>query len=218
MSDRTIAIGDIHGCATALQTLIEAIKPTSRDTLVTLGDYVDRGPESSAVIEILGNLVGSCRLVPLLGNHEVIMQQGMRDPSQYQYWLTCGGDATVASYGGSMKNMPQHHLVFLQNCRPFFENDSHIFVHASYRSQLAMEEQDPDVIFWEHLNEEVPPPHFSGKKVIVGHTPQVDGEVYDLGHIALIDTFCFGGKWLTAYETETGKIWQADNHGNLREI
>lgn len=217
MSDRTIAIGDIHGCATALKTLLDAIQPTSSDTLVPLGDYIDRGPHSAEVIEILGNLVGTCRLVPLVGNHELIMQRGMSDPAQYQYWLNCGGEATVASYGGDVRNIPQHHHAFLQNCRPFYETDSHIFVHASYQASLPMSDQEPDIMFWEHLTEDVPPPHCSGKKVFVGHTPQVDGEVYDMGHIKLIDTFCFGGQWLTACDSESGKIWQADNHGNLRE-
>ena len=116
MSDRVIAIGDIHGCATALKTLIEAIQLKSTDTLVPLGDYVDRGPESSAVIELLSELVGSCRLVPLVGNHELIMQRALQDEQQYRYWMNCGGDATVASYGGNINNIPQHHHAFLQRC------------------------------------------------------------------------------------------------------
>lgn len=217
MSERTIAIGDIHGCATALQSLINAIDPSSSDTIVTLGDYIDRGPQSSTVIETLANLVGTCQLIPLMGNHELIMDRGLRDETQYRYWLNCGGESTVESYGGSVNNIPQHHHAFLQNCRPFHETDKHIFVHASYQYSVPMNEQHPEVIFWEHLTEDVPPPHISGKKVFVGHTPQVDGEVYDMGHIALIDTFCFGGKWLTAYEVDSGKIWQADNQGNVRE-
>ena len=111
----------------------------------------------------------------------------------------------------------KHHHVFFQNCRSYYETDDHIFVHASYQSDLPMSDQVPEIIFWEHLTEEVPPPHFTGKKVFVGHTPQVDGEVYDMGHMMLIDTFCFGGKWLTAIDANSGEIWQADNHGSLRE-
>lgn len=218
MGERVIAIGDIHGCATALKTLIEAIQPEKTDTIVPLGDYVDRGPDSAAVVEFLGELVASCTVVPLLGNHELIMNNALSgDSSQFQFWMNCGGDATLASYGGSRHNIPQHHFVFFQNCRPYYETESHIFVHASYQHDRPMPDQLADIIFWEHLVEEVPPPHISGKKVIVGHTPQIDGEIYDMGHIALIDTFCFGGKWLTALDVNSGELWQADNHGSLRK-
>ena len=80
-----------------------------------------------------------------------------------------------------------------------------------------MDQQSDRVMYWEHLTDEVPPEHMSGKKVFVGHTPQIDGEVYDLGHLLLLDTFCFGGKWLTAIDADSGQLWQADNHGQLRE-
>lgn len=217
MDSRMIAIGDIHGCANALKTLLDAIRPSSEDTLILLGDYVDRGPQSAEVVEILCNLVGSCNLVPLIGNHELIMQQGLQGGDPFRFWMTCGGDATLASYGGDIQNIPQHHLVFFQNCRAYYETDKHIFVHASYQPHLPMGEQDPQVIYWEHLSEEVPGPHYTGKKVFVGHTPQIDGEIYEMEHLTLIDTFCFGGKWLTALEANTGEMWQADNHGSLKE-
>ena len=217
MSDPLYAIGDIHGCANALKTLVDAIQPGPADTLILLGDYVDRGPQSSEVVETLCNLVGTCNLVPLIGNHELIMQQGLQGADPFRFWMTCGGDATLASYGGDIQNIPQHHLVFFQNCRAFYETENHIFVHASYQPHVPMTEQDPEVMFWEHLNEEVPAPHCTGKKVIVGHTPQIDGEIYDMEHLTLIDTFCFGGKWLTALEPNTGEMWQADNHGSLNE-
>lgn len=217
MTDRIIAIGDIHGCATALKTLLTAIDLGSSDTLVTLGDYIDRGPDSSEVVETLCNLLGSCNFVPLLGNHELIMKDAMQDSSKFKFWMNCGGDATLGSYGGDMRNIPQHHMIFFQHCQSFYESSDHIFVHASYQHDLPMHEQFPEVIFWEHLTEEVPPPHYSGKKVLVGHTPQIDGEIYDMDHLLLLDTFCFGGKWLTAIDVTSGEVWQADNHGNLRE-
>ena len=69
MTHRVIAIGDIHGCAAALRKLIEVIDPQPEDTLVPLGDCVDRGPESRQVIDELLKLREVCRLVPLLGNY-----------------------------------------------------------------------------------------------------------------------------------------------------
>ena len=70
---RTIAIGDIHGCATALDRLLVKIQPTQKDTLIGIGDYVDRGMESARTIDMLINLVSKTKFVPLIGNHELMM-------------------------------------------------------------------------------------------------------------------------------------------------
>ena len=74
---RTIAIGDIHGCATALQRLLDEIQPTQQDTVIGIGDYVDRGMESARVIDILIELVSKTRFIPLIGNHELMMYHGI---------------------------------------------------------------------------------------------------------------------------------------------
>ena len=70
---------------------------------------------------------------------------------------------------------------------------------------------------WLHLSATIPPPHQSGKTAVVGHTPQADGSVLDLGHIVCIDTFCVGGQWLTAFDVTSGTFWQANNEGQVRD-
>jgi serine/threonine protein phosphatase 1 len=62
-----------------------------------------------------------------------------------------------------------------------------------------------------------PGPHISGKKAIVGHTPQANYEIRDLGHLAIIDTVCVDGGWLTALDVNTKQIWQTDNMGQRRQ-
>ena len=69
---RTLVIGDIHGCSTALRTLLDAVKPGPEDVLVTLGDYVDRGPDSKGVLDILLGLEKTTQLKPIIGNHEIL--------------------------------------------------------------------------------------------------------------------------------------------------
>ena len=69
---RTIAIGDIHGCATALDRLLVEIQPTQEDTVIGIGDYVDRGMNSAGTLDILISLVGKTKFVPLIGNHELM--------------------------------------------------------------------------------------------------------------------------------------------------
>ena len=70
---RTIAIGDIHGCLGPFDAILNAISPGASDTVVTVGDYIDRGPDSKGVIERLLELRRVTQLVPLMGNHEEMM-------------------------------------------------------------------------------------------------------------------------------------------------
>src|SRR6516165_496351 len=99
MKPRNIAIGDIHGCSAALDALIEAIRPQPEDCIVTLGDYVNRGPDSRGVIERLIELKDRCRLVPLLGNHDQMLLD-VRSGKYPIYWLfDMRGTTTLDSYG-----------------------------------------------------------------------------------------------------------------------
>lgn len=215
---RVIAIGDIHGCSDALERLIEAIQPNPTDLLVGLGDFVDRGPNSARVIEVLISLVSQCHFVPLIGNHELMMFKGMRGREDFDFWFHHGGSQTLASYGGRVQNIPPHHMTFLSHCLRFFETDTHFFVHANYAPDLPFPQQPDELLFWQHINAFAPPPHYSGKIGIVGHTPQLEGEVRNLGHVVVIDTFCYGDGWLTAMDVDTGQLWQANNYNEFREM
>lgn len=215
---RTFAIGDMHGCATALARLLEEIQPTADDTIVGIGDYVDRGMESAQVIETLIDLVTKTKFVPLIGNHEMMMYQAIfNGKTEFDFWFQHGGNATLASYGGRLENIPQHHIMFLSHCIRFFETDTHFFVHANYLPDLPLENQPDSTLFWQHLRTFFPPPHLSGKVAIVGHTPQPDGEVIDYGHIKAIDTYCYGDQWLSALDVDTGLVYQANNLGEFRQ-
>jgi len=98
---RTIAIGDIHGCSIALKSLIKAINPQPQDIIIALGDYVDRGFDSSGVIEELIALKTRCKLVCVLGNHDQMMLQCKESKQKFDWWMECGGIACLDSYGDS---------------------------------------------------------------------------------------------------------------------
>jgi Calcineurin-like phosphoesterase len=216
MPGRTIAIGDIHGCSAALRALVAAIKPTADDTLVALGDYVDRGPDSRGVLDELLALAKRCRLVPLLGNHEIMLLGALTDPYTIEPWKECGGLATLKSYSGKLANIPEEHWAFIRRCRRYYETATHFFVHANYDADLPLDEQPDYLLFWEHLTFHTPRPHVNGKIAIVGHTSQKTGEILDCGHVICIDTFCHGGGWLTALDVARGTVWQADVQGRMR--
>lgn len=216
---RTIAIGDIHGHLAALDGLLAAIEPAPDDTLITLGDYVDRGPNSRGVIDRLIQLGWRCRLVPLLGNHDLMMIEicGDGQLDLLDDWLLFGGAATVASYGGDPPgDVPSEHLDFLRGCRLFHETERHLFVHANYDADRPLAEQSTDELLWPSLRARVPRRHISGKTAIVGHTAQKTGQVLDLGHLTCIDTYIYGDGYLTALEVDGGRLWQVDAQGRLR--
>ncbi len=212
---RTIAIGDIHGCDKALATLLDAIQPTETDRLIFLGDYVDRGADSKSVIDRLLALKRRCQPVFLLGNHEIMLRSVLSGPVP-EFWLQLGGKETVASYGGCLANVPLTHIDFLMNLLPYYETSSAIFVHACYDETLPMSQQEEQTLYWEHISDGVPGPHCSGKHVYLGHTPQLTGEVGRFAHVTCLDTYCFGGGWLTGLDVETGNIWQSSANGQLR--
>lgn len=214
---RTIAIGDIHGCAQALAALIEAIQPGPQDEIVTLGDCIDGGPDSRGVIDQLLTLSGRCRLIPIMGNHEQMLLAALETHSERGFWQKFGGVETLASYDGAAgpEDIPKEHLKFVRSYRPYYETDTHIFVHANYWPNMPMAELSSTVLYWEPLDVDRVGPHFSGKTVIVGHTPQPDCRMLDLGFLKCIDTDCFRGGCLTAFEVHAGRYWQANVRGKL---
>jgi serine/threonine protein phosphatase 1 len=215
---RIIAIGDIHGCLAALEAVLAAASPRADDTIVTLGDYVDRGSDSRGVIARLLGLRAQCRLIPLLGNHDEMMlnvYDGQWD--LYVDWLLFGGNATLESYALERpEGLPLEHIDFLRSCKLVYEGERHFFLHGNYRSDLRLSEQPRDMVLWESLKHRQPGPHRSGKMAIVGHTSQKTGEVLDLGYLKCIDTCCYGDGWLTAMDVESGQLWQADKAGRMR--
>ena len=221
---RTIAIGDIHGCSAALAAVIQAIDAKPIDTLVLLGDYIDRGPDSRGVLAQIILLSERCIVVPLLGNHEEMLLAALEGQSDLHYWLKFGGIETLASYGcngqdispaGLRELIPVEHLRFIKRCRDYFETSDHIFVHAYCDPDRPLHGSYWSGLRWLPLPS-TPMPHCSGKVVIVGHTSQKNGEILDLGCVKCIDTFCYGGGWLTALEVSTGQAWQTNMAGEMR--
>jgi serine/threonine protein phosphatase 1 len=214
---RIIALGDVHGCLAAMDAVLKAVDLRPADTLVTLGDYVDRGPDSRGVVDRLIALRSRCRLIPLLGNHDALFLEACAGRTELlAAWLSFGGEATVASYGGRVpEGVPREHADFLRDCRLLHESPRHFFVHGSYLAHLPLHQQPDELVLWESLKLRQPGPHCSGKTAIVGHTAQQDGQVLDLGYLKCIDTCCYGEGVLTALEIETGRLWQADKLGKL---
>lgn len=215
---KTYVIGDIHGCALALFALVSELPLRPHDTVITLGDYVDRGPRSADVFKWLFKLRERCNLIPILGNHDLAMLQAWQSPAAVDYWISIGGGETLRSYGrgATIDSVPDEHIRFLQECRLHYETDTHFFVHANYAPDLPLSEQSETDLLWLSLQQRMPGPHKSGKIAVVGHTTQPKGMILDLPHLKCVDTGCCYGGWLTCMELGSGQLWQVNDYAEWR--
>ncbi|MBN2712321.1 MAG: serine/threonine protein phosphatase [Planctomycetes bacterium] len=218
---RIIAVGDIHGFLRPLELLLSIVSPTSKDTLVFLGDVVDRGPNAAGCINLLMELDKKFNCVFLMGNHEEMMLDSRKGPSFLGRWLNYGGDAVLRSYAKDgkemrLENVPARHWKFISSFRNFYESEKHVFIHGMLDPRLPMEMQDGYDLRWRKFYPSGP--HLSGKTFICGHTAQRDGLPVDLDYGICIDTCVYGGGWLTFFDASTDVFLQANAKGELREL
>jgi serine/threonine protein phosphatase 1 len=220
---RVLAIGDIHGCLGAFDDLLNWVSPAKDDILITLGDYVDRGPDTRGVLDRLIELKQRLNLICLRGNHEQMMVEAYRGgSSEKKMWLGVGGVQALGSYGsapgrsGSLEDVPREHWDFLENdLVDYHEHELFIFAHATVVCDLPMDEQPNYALLWDFLPDEMK--HCSTKTVICGHTNQKSGVPKVVPGAVCIDTHAYAGGWLTCLDAITGRFWQADMLGRKRE-
>jgi serine/threonine protein phosphatase 1 len=221
------AVGDIHGRPDLLAALLRQIeadashRKAARKTLVFLGDYVDRGPDSRGVIEmLLKSLPAGFDPYFLKGNHEALLLEFLDGKVPLEHWLLNGGDATMASYGvdvgrlgaaGAPPGMwreafaavlPETHLDFFRGLRLQVPVGDYLFVHAGVRPGVPLEAQREDDLIWirgEFLNAAEP----FGKIVVHGHTP-VRAPVVLPNRIGIDTGAVFTGR-LTALRLQDGE-------------
>jgi serine/threonine protein phosphatase 1 len=219
---RILAIGDIHGCSIALRTLLDVVQPGSDDIVIPLGDYVDRGPDSKGVIEIMLGLEKSTQLKPLTGNHEVLFLDALAEEVDVESWLRVGGRETMLSYAPegtpmSWQHVPPEHLEFLrQRCLRYWESEHHFFVHANANAVFPLSEQSDDWLFWTRFDDSYP--HVSGKMMVCGHTAQKSGVPSLRPHAICIDTWACGDGWLTCLDVTTGNMVQTNQAGKVKKL
>lgn len=173
---RVFAIGDIHGCFDKLLSLMDIVDiDWEKDTLVFIGDYIDRGPEVKEVVDYLLDLGRrEQKVIFLRGNHELMLQRYLHGIDKFTF-LYNGGQATLDSYLKGCYELqgnfiPASHLEFFDNLRMYYETDDYIFVHAGLKANIPLEEQDEWDMLW--IREDFILSDFDfGKRVIFGHTP-----------------------------------------------
>ena len=203
------AIGDIHGNLSNLEQLMEEIKPAfdlQQDTLVFLGDYIDRGPDSKGVVDFILQLRKDLpHVVCLKGNHEAMLLDWVLKGENYDLYLYNGGGATIRSYSqeGTFA-LPQEHLDFFTSLLLYYETEHYIFVHAGLKGGIPLEEQDPHDLIWIR-DEFILSPHDFGKIVVFGHTPLQ--RVFKASNKIGIDTGAVYGGTLTCLELPAQRFY-----------
>ncbi|MCG8341742.1 MAG: serine/threonine protein phosphatase [Chlorobiales bacterium] len=193
---RIIAVGDIHGCLHTLQRLMEQLELQESDQLVFLGDYIDRGKHSKAVIDYLLKLREWYACFYLLGNHERMFLDFLKthDPG---LWLENGGTATLESYGSKDGlDLPEEHIAFMQSCRYHFETEHYFFAHGGIDPEMTIKDNlrymQPEDYCWmrTHLRSNyLENSRYKWEKTLVcGHTPISRPVMLD--KLIAIDTGC----------------------------
>lgn len=148
----TYVIPDIHGrydllCDGLAEIAARAAGKTS--VIVTIGDYVDKGPDSREVIDRMLSGVGEgFSLVALKGNHDAMMVDALRDPAKMAAWIAKGGDAALASYGGDPTAVPQTHIDWLDRLRLMHIDPHRLYVHAGVDPEIPLDRQSEETLLW----------------------------------------------------------------------
>jgi len=219
---RVYAIGDIHGRLDLLRKLHGIIEddmaenPKDANTVVYLGDYVDRGPDSASVIETLATSApAGTATAHIMGNHDYFMVDFLDGTGDLGHWLMNGGDDTLRSYGiddsaepaqlqeALLDVIPDHHLSFLKGLSLSHSVGSLFFAHAGINPDVSLEAQTPEDLMW------IREPFLSWPKamdtvVVHGHTPRPEPEV--ARHRIGTDTLAWKSGHLTAAVLENGHV------------
>ena len=200
--EKTFVIGDIHGCDQLLDRLLARIAPDlTRDVLVFLGDYINRGPGSRAVVSRLIALRRlSPQMITLMGNHEQVFLDFLAGRRQ-EFFLRIGGRGTLASYGlteytpeAALSSVPTEHLDFFNELLLSWEDEENIYVHAGLEPGVHLAQQSTEWLLWARerfLQLDVA----FAKRVIHGHTPVARPQVTP--HRISLDTGAIYGGPLT---------------------
>jgi len=198
----TFAVGDVHGCVDKLVGLVAQCLRQAGDQpsrFVFIGDYIDRGPDSRAVIDFLIAMQRQKRfeLIALRGNHEAMMLKTVRT-GDGALWLLNGAAQTLASYGiGDWTGLPAEHLDWVASLPLCFDDGQRYFVHAGINPAVPLDQQTEHDQLW------IREPFLSdardfGRLIVHGHTPLTTGRPDQRANRVNIDTAAVFGGPLTA--------------------
>ncbi|MBW4010596.1 MULTISPECIES: metallophosphoesterase family protein [Moraxella] len=207
------AIGDVHGCNSLLIKLLAAINPQKHDTVIFLGDVIDRGEDSKGVLDTIIQYQSICQVILIQGNHEEMMLGAVQEKEYLKYWLKFGGIETLQSFDvvisqQGLRQIPYEYYKLLKSSLPYHETENFIFTHATPLPHLPINQQTDEGLRWRFIPPDGQERHISGKTIICGHSAQKSGKVYHQDGLICIDTDAYGGGALTVLEVTTMQVYQ----------
>lgn len=209
---RLIITSDWHGKLSLVENLFNKLNLQSNDTIIYLGDAIDRGEDSKGCIDFILNLKKHYKVVTLLGNHEKFVLEAAQDPNgkMARSWLLNGGMACIDSYDPEFKSNNPIELIldthgdYFNNLQLTYETENFIFVHGYLSHELDVEDQEEFLCIWGRFKDIWP--HKSGKTVVCGHSIQKNGPT-NHGFKICIDTGGFlDDGYITAMVVEGAKV------------
>jgi serine/threonine protein phosphatase 1 len=203
MAEFTYVIGDIHGCHGLLLVLLQGIRDHAAGRphrLVFLGDYIDRGSESCAVVNTVRRLQVQSpeKVTCLMGNHEEMLLIAAQDRDALPWWLENGGGTTLASFGvEDAADLPLEVLEWMDELPTFCEDARRYYVHAGVNPAFPLDDQTDEDRLWirePFLDSELD----FGKHIVHGHTPLLTTTPDERQHRTNLDTAAVFGGALTA--------------------
>src|ERR1700730_7575962 len=223
---RIYAIGDVHGCADLLGQTLSSIDadlrayPIPRAVRVFIGDYIDRGPASSEVLDRLIIYGAAHECVFLKGNHDTYLLKFLENPGILGEWQQVGGLETLMAYGlrpsfnssaakqGELAKaldsvLPESHRRFLSGLQLSFSCGDFFFVHAGVKPGVPLSQQREEDLVWIR-NEFICCKKDFGKYIVHGHTPVLEPDIRP--NRINIDTGGYASGRLTCLRVELGEV------------
>lgn len=202
----SIAIGDVHGNAAGLRNLLNQLKPevSEADTVIFLGDYIDRGPDSKGCVDEILAFSDDvpADVVCLAGNHEDWLLRTWNDYSRHSWLIGMDGFVTIQSYSAEavdvlreaiaiagtefftgrvtlpyhvfFDHVPERHVQFFRSLKPYYRDTNGIFVHASFDQRIPLEEHSPESLFFGWDDARFPEGYTGELTVLYGHHNNAD--------------------------------------------
>ena len=176
----TYIVSDIHGCNKTFRKALKSIRLKKKDTLIILGDLIDRGPDSKGVLDTVFLLLEhGFNVISIRGNHEQMFLDSFEEVSMKVNWMKNGGKETLKSFLTSdIERIPKKYVDFIKSTKLYLEIDDFILVHAGVNMNIEQPFSDVHSLLWlreweKLFNQE----WLRNRRVIHGHTPMSNRDI-----------------------------------------
>ena len=228
---RTLVIGDIHGGLRALHQILERAKVSPNDKLIFLGDYVDGWSQSPEVIDLLIAMKKTHNLVCILGNHDDLLLNWLKNGTDNPQWFDHGGEATVTAYQNRDAGTLSAHIAFIESLVDFhLDEQNRLFIHAGFTNMNGVDfEYFPKLFYWDRslwetalaldknmkITDLAYPKRFTlYSEIFIGHTPvsRIGKTIpVQMANVWNVDTGAAFRGPLTIMDVDSKAYWQSEN-------